>query len=34
MFEFDILDDIKPTDHILFAYTYPFNTKDINHSIR
>lgn len=28
-FECPIKDNMKKTDHILFAYTYPFNLNDI-----
>ena len=32
-FDCPIRDGIKPTDHILFSYTYPFNLNDIEYSI-
>ena len=30
--EYPIDKEIKPTDHILLAYTYPFNLNDVEHS--
>ena len=32
-FECPIQKNIKPTDHILLAYTYPFNLQDIEYSM-
>lgn len=33
-FEFGIPADLKPTDHIFLAYTYPYNLKDIEYSTK
>lgn len=34
VFEYPSDHDIKESDHLFFAYTYPFNENDIKHSIR
>ena len=33
VFECPIGEDFKETDHMLFAYSYPFNLNDVEHSI-
>lgn len=33
-FECPIPQNLKETDHIFFAYTYPYNINDINYSIK
>lgn len=34
VFEYPSDHDLKESDHLFFAYTYPFNENDIKHSIR
>ena len=33
VFEYPVKKDFKKSDHIIFAYTYPFNCNDVEHSI-
>lgn len=33
-FECPIPEKLKKSDHIFFAYTYPYNLNDINYSIK
>ena len=33
VFEYPVRKDMKKTDHVIFAYTYPFNLNDVDHSI-
>ena len=33
-FECPIREDIKPSDHILLAYTFPFNMNDVEYSLK
>lgn len=34
VFEYPLRDDMKATDRVLFAYTYPFNLQDIEYSVQ
>jgi len=32
-FEVPVPRDIEPTDQLIIAYTYPFNTQDVENSV-